>query len=66
MWDFKDTPNIQRWMDDISSNVPYHDEIHTANEIMGDLSDLKPAKMDTLIHANKSWLKKVNAILETL
>ena len=53
-------------MERVANTIPYHDEVHVANKILGDLSDTKPVDLSKLMEANKAWLQAIDGIFSKM
>lgn len=64
VWDFSDTPNVQRWLEDMTT-VDSHDDVHVVLSALGDISQEAPA-MDAIRDANKQALSVLKSRLSAL
>ena len=57
LYDFKELPNIQRWIEDMT-NVDGHDDAHLVLKELGDIS-VSPPAMEDIAKANITGFKKI-------
>ena len=57
LYDFKDHPNIQRWIQDMTK-VEGHDDAHLVLKELGDISQNPPA-MEDIAKANIAGFKRI-------
>jgi len=57
LYDFKELPNIQRWIDDMAK-VDGHDDAHLVLKELGDISNNPPA-MEDIAKSNIAGFKRI-------